>query len=448
MQVSLESTGTLGRRIKVQVPAERIEREVEDRLKSLSKRAKINGFRPGKVPMQVVKQHFGAQVRSEVVTDLLQSSCNEALAHEKLNPAGGPRIDSVNAPPGKDLEFTASFEIYPEVKLKGLDGIKIERPTAEVTAADLDEMVDNLRRQRAAWEAADRAAAKGDRVQLDFEGKVDGQVFPGGSAEKVFVVLGDGRMLPDFEHGIVGIRAGESRSFDVHFPDDYHAKEMAGKTAQFSVTVHGVESQVLPALDDEFCKSFGVAEGGVEKLRAEVGDNMRREMGDTVRRRLKEQALTALLAANKLELPKTLVDDEIERLRQDALTRIGVRDTKKAPELPRDLFEEQAVRRVSLGLLVGEIINQQQIKADPKRVDERLERMASEYSKPAEALRSFRSNKPILQQVETLVLEEQAVDWLLERATVTDKPMSFKALMNLHDHGHGHDHDHAGHSHG
>ena len=444
MQVSLETTGTLGRRIKVQVPAERVEREVESRLKSLSKKAKINGFRPGKVPMQVVKQRFGDQVRSEVVTDLLQSSCNEALAQEKLNPAGGPRIDSVNAAPGKDLEFTASFEIYPEVKLKGLDGIKIERPVAEVSSADLDEMLDNLRRQRAGWEGVTRAAAKGDRVQLDFEGKLGGEAFPGGKAEKVFVVLGDGRMLPDFEKGLEGIKAGDTRSFDVHFPDDYHAKEMAGKTASFTVVAHGIEGQVLPTLDEEFCKSFGITDGGVDKLRAEVGDNMQREMRDTVRRKLKEQALEGLLVANKLELPKTLVDEEIERLRQDALTRIGVRDAGKAAELPRDLFEEQAARRVSLGLLVGEIINQQRLSVDPKRVDERLQSMASEYSKPAEAMRSFRSNQPIMQQVETLVLEEQAVDWLLQQATVTDKPMTFKALMNLHEH----DHDHAGHQHG
>jgi len=445
MQVSLETTGGLERRMKVQVPAERVEREVEEQLKSLTKKAKVDGFRPGKVPLKVLRERFGEQVRSDVVRDLLQSSFNEALAKEKLNPAGGPRIDSINTAPGKDLEFTAVFEIYPEVKLQGTEGMKVERPVAEVTAADIDAMLDNLRRQRASWEQVSRAAGDGDRVQIDFEGFLDGTAFPGGKGEKVQVVLGEKRMLPDFEKGLQGIKAGESREFDVDFPADYHAAEMAGKKAHFKVVAHGVEGQVLPVLDEAFCKSFGIQEGGVEKLRSEVADNMHRELEDTVRRRLKDQALDALLKANTLDLPKALIDEEIERLRQDALKRIGVRDPKKASELPRELFQEQAVKRVSLGLLVGEIITQQHLTVDPKRVDERLQRMASEYSQPADAVRSFRSNADIMHQVETVVLEEQAVDWLLGRASVTDKPTTFKALMNLNDHDHDHDHEHHDH---
>ena len=440
MQVSLETTGGLERRMKVQVPAERVEREVEEQLKSLTKKARVDGFRPGKVPLKVLRERFGDQVRSDVVRDLLQSSFTEALAQEKLNPAGGPRIDSINTAPGKGLEFTAVFEIYPEVKLSGTEGIKVERPVAEVGRDDVDAMLDNLRRQRASWEQVSRAAAEGDRVQIDFEGFLDGTPFPGGKGDKVPVVLGEKRMLPDFEKGLVGIKAGESREFDVNFPADYHAAEMAGKKAHFKVSAHTVEGQVLPELDDAFCKSFGIQEGGVDKLREEVTDNMRRELEDTVRHKLKDQALEALLKANRLDLPKALVDEEVERLRQDALARIGVRDPKKASELPRELFQEQAVKRVSLGLLVGEIITQQRLMVDPKRVDERLARMASEYSKPSEAVRSFRSNNDIMRQVETVVLEEQAVDWLLERANFTDKPTSFKALMNLHDHDHDHEH--------
>ena len=328
------------------------------------------------------------------------------------------------------------FEVYPEIKLKGVDGIKVERPVAEVGAEDIDAMVDNLRHQRASWEAVQRAAGDGDRVLIDFEGSVDGTPFPGGKGERVPVVLGEKRMLPDFETGLVGIKTDESRDFDVQFPADYHAAELAGKKAKFTVSAHSVEGQVLPVLDDAFCKTFGVTEGGVEKLRSEVADNMRRELEETVRRRIKDQALDALLKANKLDLPKALVDDEIERLRHDALVRIGVRDSKKASELPRELFEDQAVKRVSLGLLVGEIINQQRLSVDAKRVDERMERMAGEYSKPSEAVRSFRSNADIMRQVETLVLEDQAVEWLLDKAAVTDKPTTFKALMNLHDHDH------------
>lgn len=440
MQVSLETTRGLERRMKVQVPAERVEREVEEQLKSLTKKAKVDGFRPGKVPLKVLRERFGDQVRSDVVRDLLQSTFSEALAQEKLNPAGGPRIDSINTAPGKDLEFIAVFEVYPEVKLTGMSGIKVERPVADVTADDVDAMLDNLRRQHASWEKVSRAAADGDRVQIDFEGFLDGTPFPGGKGEKVQVVLGEKRMLPDFEKGLVGIKADESREFDVNFPTDYHAPEMAGKKARFKVSAHVVEGQVLPEMDEAFCKSFGIQEGGVAKLREEVTDNMRRELEDTVRRKLKDQALEGLLKANKLDLPKALVDEEVERLRHDALVRIGVRDAKKASELPRELFEEQAVKRVSLGLLVGEIITQQRLTVDVKRVDERLERMASEYSKPAEAVRSFRSNNDIMRQVETVVLEEQAVDWLLGQAKVTDAPTTFKALMNLHDHDHDHEH--------
>ena len=448
MQVSVEKSAGLERRMKVQVPAERVERETEDRLKSLSKRAKVDGFRPGKVPFKVVKQRFGDQVRSDVLNDLLQSTYSEALAQQKLNPAGGPRIDfKDNRVPveGSDLEYIAVFEVYPEIKLKGLDGIKVERPVAEVGKEDIDGMVDNLRHQRAGWEAVERAAKDGDRVLIDFEGSVDGTPFPGGKGERVPVVLGEKRMLPDFEKGLVGIKTGESREFGVKFPDDYHAKELAGKQASFKVSAHSVEGQVLPALDDEFCKAFGITEGGVEKLRSEVADNMKRELDETVRRKLKDQALDALLKVNTLDLPKALVDDEIERLRQDALVRIGVRDPKKASELPRELFEEQAKKRVSLGLLVGEIINAQHLAVDAKRVDERLERMAGEYSKPSDAVRSFRSNRDIMRQVETLVLEDQAVDWLLSQAAVTDKPTTFKDLMNLHEHDHDHDHDHHDH---
>ena len=440
MQVSLETTRGLERRMKVQVPAERVEREVEEQLKSLTKKARVDGFRPGKVPLKVLRERFGDQVRSDVVRDLLQSSFSEALAQEKLNPAGGPRIDSINTAPGKDLEFIAVFEVYPEVKLAGMSGIKVERPVADVTAEDVDAMLDNLRRQHASWEKVTRAAADGDRVQIDFEGFLDGTPFPGGKGEKVQVVLGEKRMLPDFEKGLVGIEADESREFDVDFPADYHAPEMAGKKARFKVSAHVVEGQVLPEMDEAFCKSFGIQEGGVAKLREEVTDNMRRELEDTVRRKLKDQALEGLLKANSLDLPKALVDEEVERLRHDALVRIGVRDAKKASELPRELFEEQAVKRVSLGLLVGEIITQQRLTVDLKRVDERLERMASEYSKPAEAVRSFRSNADIMRQVETVVLEEQAVDWLLGQAKVTDAPTTFKALMNLHDHDHDHEH--------
>ncbi len=441
MQVSVETTGGLERRMKVQVPAERVEREVEQRLKSLGKRAKINGFRPGKVPLEVVKKRFGNEVRQEVLGDILRDTCNEAFLQEKLTPAGGPRIDSVSNAPGKDLEYTATFEIYPEIKLAGIETIKVERPVAEVTEADIDAMVDNLRHQRAAWEAVQRGAQKGDRVQLDFEGSVDGGVFPGGKGENATVVLGEGRMLEDFEKGLDNIRAEETREFDAHFPDDYHVKEVAGKTAHFRVAAHRVERKKLPELDEIFCNSFGVTEGGIAALRAEVTENMRREMREGVRRRMKDQVLEALLAANPVEIPGALLDEEIEHMRQAALTRMGVKDGKKGGGLPRELFMEQAKRRVALGLLIGEIIGKQQLHVDEKRMDERLQHMASDYSNPAEAMRSMRSNPAVLRQLETLVLEDQAVDWLLEKVAVTDKPTTFQELMHFHEHGDVHTHD-------
>jgi trigger factor len=439
MQVSIETTTGLERRMKVQVPAERVEREVEQRLKSLGKKAKLNGFRPGKIPYDVVKKRFGNEVRQEVLGDLLRDTCNEAFLQEKVNPAGGPRIDSINNKPGTDLEFTAIFEVYPEIKLSGVEGIQVERPVAEITEADIDAMVDNLQHQRASWEAAQRGAHKGDRVQVDFDGSIDGQVFPGGHAEKAFVVLGENRMLADFEKGLEGVKAGEQREFDVHFPDDYHAQEVAGKTARFKVHAHQVDAQKLPELDEAFCKSFGVTEGGIAKLRTEVSENMRREMADTIRKRMKDQILDALLKANPLPLPKALMDDEIENLRRDASERMGVKDGKKNVELPRELFEDQAKRRVSLGLIVGEIISQQQVRVDATRVQERLERMASDYSNPAEAVRSMRSNPAVMRQIESLVLEDQAVDNLLAKATITDKPTSFQELMHFHEHPHAHD---------
>lgn len=442
MQVSIETTAGLERRMKVQVPAERVEREVEQRLKNLGKRAKLNGFRPGKIPFEVVKKRFGGEVRQEVLSDLLRDTCSEALAQEKVNPAGGPRIDTVNNEPGKDLEYTATFEVYPDIRLRGLEGITVEKPVAEITPADVDAMLDNLRHQRAHWEVVSRAAHKGDRLQLDFDGQIDGRSFPGGKGEKAVVVLGENRMLKDFEAGLDGVQAGEQRDFEVRFPDDYQNREIAGKTARFHTQVHRIEGLVLPELDEEFCKSFGVTAGGLDKLRTEVTNNMQREMTDAVRSRMKEQVLDALLAANPITLPKALLDEEIEHLRQDALARMGIKDTKKTMDLPNELFQEQAARRVTLGLVIGEIITQQQLRVDSQRVEQRLERMAEDYNNPGEALRSLRSNAGVMRQVEGLVLEDQVVDWLLEKAKVSDKPISFRELMHFQDHDHQHQHEH------
>jgi len=430
MQITVEKTRGLERRMTVTLPAERVDNEIESRLKQLSRRAKIKGFRPGKVPFKVVQQQYGPQVRQDVMSDLLRESYSEALNQEKLNPAGGPSIEPVKMEPGKGLEYTATFEVYPDITLKNLEDLKVERPRAEITPADVDKMIENLRRQHAEWETVARAAAAGDRITIDFAGDIKGEAFEGNTGERFPVVLGEGRMVEGFEAALTGLAAGEEKDFDIKFPKDYPAPAVAGKKAHFHVKAHEVAARKLPELDEAFLKTFGIKEGGVEALRRDVQANMQRELDAALRRRVKDRVLDALLAANKVELPKALVSEEIERMRQDALRRFGGPQQKNVPQLPDELFAEQAQRRVSLGLLIGEVLRSEKLTPEPERVNKALAEAVEGYEKPEEALRSFRSNPSIMRQVEGMVLEEQAVDRLLEKAQVTDKPTSFDELMN------------------
>jgi trigger factor len=429
MQVSLEATGALERRMEVQVPAERVEKAIDERLKSLSRTVRLKGFRPGKVPVTVVRQQFGQQVRQEVVSDVVQSSFQEAVAQQNLTPATGPRIEPISTDQGSDLKYRAVFEIFPQVELKGLDSIEITRPTTEVTSADIDAMIDNLRQQRPAFSAVEREAQDTDRVTIDFVGTIDGKPFDGGEGEQVPVVLGAGRMLADFESGIKGMKAAEQKTIDVSFPENYGAAEVAGKTAQFAITVHKVEERKLPELDDEFCKSFGVDEGGIEQLRKEVEDNMRRELADAVHARVKKQVLDALIAANPLEVPKALVDAQVRDLQVEAGRRMGAKDVSQLP--PAESFVEPAKRRVALGLLINEAIKQSGLEVDQERVQERLEELAQQFPEPEKALQTYRSNPQIRRQIESSVLEDQAIAWIAERAKVTEQASSFKELMNF-----------------
>lgn len=431
MQVSVEATGNLERRMTVKLPAERVEREVEVRLRSLGKTAKIKGFRPGKVPFKVVQQRFGGQVRGEVLDELLRSTYTEALIQENITPAGGLRIDTMNSEPGQDLEYTAIFEVYPEIELKGLDSIEVMRPVAEVSEDDIEHMLKNLRNQRATWADADRVAADGDRVTIDFEGDLAGEAFEGNSATDFPVTLGEGRMVEGFEAKLVGAEAGSELDFEIDFPEQYPAEDLVGKRVHFKVTVKKVEGKVLPELDEEFCKSFGVGDGGIEKLREEVAENMRREMGEVIRRKVKDQVLDELLKANEIEVPGSLIDDEIGQLRREAMSRMGMDPEKDGSELPREMFEEQAKRRVSLGLLIGEVIKTRDLKLDQDRVTKMLESMTESYETQADIIRSYRSNSNVMRQIETLVLEEQAVDWLLEQAKISDTPDTFRSLMKI-----------------
>jgi trigger factor len=426
MQVSVETTGDLGRRLRVQVPADDIDQEVESRLRSYGKNAKLKGFRPGKVPMKVIRKQYGTAVRAEVVNDVMRSSFAQAVTQEKLRPAGMPDIEPESDAQGQDLAYVATFEVYPEVELHGLDAIAVERLAAEITDDDINGVLENLREQQAEWNPVERGAEDGDRVTLDFKGTLDGEAVEGAEGSDHAFVLGQGQMLDDFEAGVRGARADEPRAFDVTFPDDYQAEALAGKTVQFEVRIHAVAEKVLPQIDDDFCAAYGITEGGVEKLQEDVRNNMTREMERKQRANMKGKLLDALALSNPLTLPHALVHDEIHRMQDDMRQRHGVPDE----QLPgHDALAPQAERRVLLGLLVNEIITSQEMQAQPERVEARLQELAGEYPDPEQVVRASRANADIMRSVESWALEEQVVDWLLERATVNERQVSFNELM-------------------
>ena len=429
MQVSVEQTGALERRIEVSVPKERVEQAVDQRLQQVSRTAKLKGFRPGKAPLKVIRQQFGAQVRQEVVGDLVQSTFAEAVTQQKLAPATGPRIEPLAVGPGEDLRYRAVFEVFPEVELAKVDGLEIMGPVAEVGEADIDAMVENLRAQRPKFEPVDREGRDGDRVTMDFAGNIDGETFEGSAGTDVAVLLGGGRMIKEFEAGISGMKSGEQRHIEVRYPDDYHNKSLAGRTATFDVQMKKVEERRLPDLDDQFCREYGVTEGGMEQLRSEVADNMRRELENNVRSRLRGQILDKLLEANPVEVPKSLVDAQVREMQIDTARRMGVREASQVP--PAQPFVEPARRRVALGILVGELIKRNGIQLDRARVEAKLGELAMGYPEPEAVLKTYRQNADAMRQLENMVLEEQVVDWLLERARVTDQATSFKDVMNF-----------------
>ncbi|MFZ5842900.1 MAG: trigger factor [Pseudomonadota bacterium] len=431
MQVSVEVLNGLERRVTIGVPAESIESEINKRLQQLARSQRLPGFRPGKLPMNVVNQRWGDAVRREVWGDTMQRSFYEAVMKENLNPAGNPRIEPKTLEAGKDVEFVATFEVYPEFTVAGLDKVTVEKPIASVTDADVDTMLETLRKQRASWAVVDRAAKAGDQVTIDFVGTVDGVAFEGGSANGVKVVIGSNSMIPGFEEGLVGAKAGGSVELNVTFPEDYGNKDLAGKAAVFKVNVTSVSEQKLPELDDAFVALFGLSSGGVAALKVEVRKNMERELRQVIKNKIKAQVMDGLVKENEVALPTALVDQEIERLRQQANRELGMATRKKdLPELPASLFADQAKRRVSLGLIVGEVIRANKIEADGNRVRAAVEDIASAYETPSEVVNWYYSNKRELAQMEALVLEDQVVDFVLSKAQVTEKPVSFDELMN------------------
>ncbi|WP_409262115.1 trigger factor [Pseudomonas putida] len=427
MQVSVENTSALERRMTIAVPAERVENEVNKRLQQTAKRAKIAGFRPGKVPMTVIRQRFEADARQEAFGDLVQASFYEAIVEQKLNPAGAPAVEPKSFEKGKDLEFVAIFEVFPEFTVAGLESIKVERLSAEVADSDLDNMLEVLRKQNTRFEGVERAAQNDDQVNIDFVGKVDGEAFAGGSAKGTLLVLGSGRMIPGFEEGLVGAKAGEERVVNVTFPEDYQNLDLAGKAAEFTITVNSVSAPVLPELNEEFFAQFGIKESTLEGFRAEVRKNMERELRQAIKTKVKNQVMDGLLAANPIEVPKALLENEVNRLRVQAVQQFG--GNIKPEQLPVELFEEQAKRRVVLGLIVAEVVKQFELKPDDAKVREMIEEMASAYQEPEQVIAWYYKNDQQLNEVRSVVLEEQVVDTVLQKATVTDKSVSYEEAV-------------------
>jgi len=432
MQASLETLGSLQRKLNVVVPMTEIDGEVETRLKKLTRTVKLAGFRPGKVPFKVVVQQYGPQVRQEVLGDTLQKTFGDAVKEQNLRVAGYPKFDA--APPAdgaQEFQYSATFEVYPEVAVGDVSGSTVTRSTLEVADADIDKTIEVMRKQRVTYETAERAAENGDRVIMDYRGTIDGVEFAGGKAEDQGVVLGEGRFLPDFEKNLPGLKAGDKKSFEVKFPDDYAGKEVAGKTAVFEITVKSVATPKLPPIDAEFAKSLGVEDGDLDKMRAEIRGNLEREVKARLKARVKEQVMDALLAVTGIEIPKALVEMEIERLqgmaRQDLAAR-GIPVREDMP-LPADMFEKQAQRRVSLGLILAEIVRAQSLHAKPDQVRAAVEEQAQSYEQPQEVVKWFYQSPERLRDIESMVLEENVVAWALATAKVEDKAISFDELM-------------------
>lgn len=431
MQVSVETTQGLERRLTITVPAESIDSAVKARLKQLAKTQRINGFRPGKVPVSVIQKRFGSAVRQEVAGDVMQRNFYEAVMQEKINPAGMPAFSLITDEDGKDLEFAATFEIYPEVEVSGLDKIEVEKPVVSIMAKDLNEMMKTLQTQHASFKDVKRKSKDGDKVHINFVGTIDGEEFDGGKAEDFPLELGKGQMIPGFEEPLVGAKKGDEVVAKVTFPDDYHAEALKGKDAEFAITVNKVEGLDLPKVDDEFAKLFGVEEGGVDALKAEVKKNMQRELDQTLKAQTKENLISALLAENEIDLPAALVEQEVNALREQAKQRFEQQgNAANMPELPADLFTDNAKRRVSVGLLLGDVIKSNKLEVEQDRVDALIEQTASAYEDPSEVVEYYKNNQELLQQIQNLALEEQAIDTILSRAKVTEVKKSFDEVMN------------------
>lgn len=434
MQVSVEKSGDLERKMTVTVPEDQIADKVANRLKELSRTAKIDGFRPGKVPKAVISRRFGGQVREEILGDVLRSSFSEALTQEELRPVGEPDIQPGDVSVGNGMSYTATFEVYPAVEVTPVETLNIERPTCEIADADIDTMIETLRTQNKAWDAVERGSANEDQITIDFEGKIDGEVFEGGSAEDFELELGLGQMIDGFEDGLLGKTAGEKCELNLKFPENYQAENLAGKDVQFAVTVKKVSAPVLPALDDEFFKKFGVESGDEAAFRTEVRENMERERERALKRKFNAGVLDDVADAHDIALPKALVEAETMRMGQQALQSMMQRGGGMPPDFDpskmSEMFAEPAQKRVKLGLVMAEMIKNAGITADPAKVRETIDSMAASYEDSAAVVKWYYEDPQRLQEIEAMCLEDEAVTWIAERAQVQEVSISFDDLMN------------------
>ncbi|WP_428603266.1 trigger factor [Sedimenticola sp.] len=430
MQVSIESSEGLERRMTVELPAEKVNAAVEKRLKEIARTVRLDGFRPGKVPLSVVRKRFSNDAKQEVFGDLVQSSYFEALMQEKLNPAGEPSIEPVEKGTDDGMAYVAVFEVMPEVTLNPLSDVTVKRPVVEVTDADLEEMVEKLRKQRITWNEVEREAQEGDQITINFKGFIDGEAFEGGSAEGVPLELGSNGMIEGFEEGLVGAKAGEARTLELTFPETYHAEKLAGKPATFEVEVTKVSEAVLPEVNEDFIKAFGITEEGVDGFYKEIRANMTRELDDKIRGLVKEQAMDALLQVNALEVPKAMVQREAQVLLQQTKANLAQGGQGNNINLPIELFEDQAKKRVTLGLIIAEVLSSNNIELDEDRVRQKIEQFAQSYEDPQQVIDYYYNNKEQLSGIQNLVLEDQVVDWVLDQVKVEDTTQGFDEVMN------------------
>ncbi len=432
MQVSIQTTSGLERKLTVGVPAERVDKEVNARLQKAAGQVRLDGFRPGKVPMKVMKQRFGAGVRQEVIQEVMSQSFQEAIVQEKIKPAGMPSIEPKNLEPGNDLEYVATFEVFPDIDIQDISSIAVVKPVAEISDTDIDNMVETLRKQRATWEEVDRAAAEGDQVNINYVGTKDGEEFEGGSAENSPLELGSNRMIPGFEDGIVGQSKGEEKVLALTFPEEYQSEELKGQAVEFKVTVNSVSEKKLPEMDDEFFKVFGVDEGGLEKFREDVKDNMQRELNNAAKSKVKNQVMDGLLDLHPdVQVPQALIKQEIQGLKGQMLQQFGgsANNIDTDSLLPDDMFTDQANKRVKLGLVLNEYIAKENITADPDKVKETIEGIAETYEKPEEVVNYYYGNEEQLQQVQSLVIEETVVEKILAQAQVSENNCSYEDVL-------------------